>query len=422
MKLVYLNPAGLLGGAERSLLDLLAAVRQQRPDAELTLIAGGEGPLVSRAEALGVRTILLPLPSALAGFGDSALSGQGRVTRWMSLAMRGGPAALAARAYARKLRGVIEPLDADLIHSNGLKTHVLARLTGLSTPVVWHLRDYVGRRPLMRRVLAWAAGRAALGIGISNSVSEDARAALPGLPIETVYNAIDVAHFTPGPGEGSWLDEMAGFASLPDQQSPVRIGIVAAYAHWKGQEVFLDAAAKCQAHREKDAGEIRFFVIGGPIYATQGSQWTEAELRARWAALGIDSQVGFVPFQDDVVRVYRSLDVVVHASTEPEPFGRTIVEAQACGRAVIAAQAGGAAELITNGVDALGTSPRDVTELAQAMARLADDPALRARLGEAGRRRVVECFARPRLGHEVLALYDRLLARRFSERQGASRR
>ncbi len=412
MKLVYLNPAGLLGGAERSLLDLLAAVRLQRPDAELTLIVGGEGPLVTRAEALGVRTILLTLPTALAAFGDSALGGQGRIARLVSLALRGGPAAWAARSYARTLRALVEPLDADLIHSNGLKTHVLARLTGLSTPVIWHLRDYVGRRPLMRRVLAWASARAALGIGISNSVSEDARLALPGLPIETVYNAIDVEHFTPGTGEGDWLDELAGFASVPDQKSPIRIGIVAAYAHWKGQEVFLKAAAKCLSGRERGAGELRFFVIGGPIYATQGSQWTEAELRARAAALGIPSQVGFVPFQDDVVRIYRSLDVVVHASTEPEPFGRTIVEAQACGRAVIAAQAGGAAELITDGSNALGAAPNDVPALARAMAQLADDATLRAKLGEAGRRHVVERFAQPRLGREVLALYERLLAKR----------
>lgn len=411
MKLVYLNPAGLLGGAERSLLDLLAAVRQQRPDAELTLIAGGDGPLLARADALGVRTILLPLPPTLAGFGDSALSGQGRVARLASLALRGGPAALASRSYSRKLRALIEPLGADLIHSNGLKTHVLARLTGLSTPVVWHLRDYVGRRPLMRRVLAWAAAGAALGIGISNSVSEDARLALPGLPIETIYNAIDVEQFTPGPGEGGWLDELAGFASLPDQKSPIRVGIVAAYAHWKGQEVFLEAAAKCLANREEGANNLRFFVIGGPIYATHGSQWTEAQLRARAAELGIAAQVGFVPFQDDVVRIYRSLDVVVHASTEPEPFGRTIVEAQACGRAVIAAQAGGAAELIADGVDALGVAPRDVSALARTMSRLADDAALRIKLGEAGRRQVLERFAQPRLGREVLALYDRLLAK-----------
>jgi len=62
----------------------------------------------------------------------------------------------------------------------------------------------------------------------------------------------------------------------------------------------------------------------------------------------IENRVGFVPFQDNPADVYRALDIVVHASTKPEPFGRTIVEAMACGKPVIAAQTGGAAELFTH--------------------------------------------------------------------------
>src|SRR4051812_6736193 len=63
---------------------------------------------------------------------------------------------------------------------------------------------------------------------------------------------------------------------------------------------------------------------------------------------------GFVPFQARVEAVYRALDVVVHASTRPEPFGLTIAEAMACGRPLVAARAGGAAELFEDEVEALG--------------------------------------------------------------------
>jgi glycosyltransferase involved in cell wall biosynthesis len=101
--------------------------------------------------------------------------------------------------------------------------------------------------------------------------------------------------------------------------------------------------------------------------------------------------------------------VVVHASTEPEPFGRVIVEAQACGRPVIATQAGGAAELIDDGVNALGVPLRDSDALANAMERLADDADLRTKLGDAGRESAVAFFSRPRLGREIVGLYDGLL-------------
>jgi len=78
----------------------------------------------------------------------------------------------------------------------------------------------------------------------------------------------------------------------------------------------------------------------------------------------IENRVGFVPFQDNPADVYRALDIVVHASTKPEPFGRTIVEAMACGKPVIAAQTGGAAELFTHDHDAVGVPPGDPAALA----------------------------------------------------------
>ena len=84
----------------------------------------------------------------------------------------------------------------------------------------------------------------------------------------------------------------------------------------------------------------------------------------------------------------RALDVVVHASTQPEPFGLVIAEAMACGRAVITSAAGGAAEIIDAGVDAITHPPGDAASLSACMVRLARDPLPGASLASArGRRR-----------------------------------
>jgi glycosyltransferase involved in cell wall biosynthesis len=120
---------------------------------------------------------------------------------------------------------------------------------------------------------------------------------------------------------------------------------------------------------------------------------------------GLTGRVGFIPYQDDPVDIYRMLDVVVHASTRPEPFGLTIAEAMSCGRPVVLAAAGGAAELFTPGVDALGHTPGDVAGLAAAIARLAGDPDLRAHLGANARRTAVEQFSLARYGREITAVY-----------------
>ena len=102
-------------------------------------------------------------------------------------------------------------------------------------------------------------------------------------------------------------------------------------------------------------------------------------------------------------------DVVVHASTQPEPFGLTIVEAMACGRATVVAKAGGAGELFTDGEDAVGVPPNDVTALTDALYRLLTAPEERRRLGENAARTVVAAFSPDHLPKRVASVYGPLL-------------
>src|SRR5439155_7727078 len=103
-----------------------------------------------------------------------------------------------------------------------------------------------------------------------------------------------------------------------------------------------------------------FYIVGGPIYATRGSQFSRDELVSMARELGLAEHVGLVPFQADAVPLYRALDIVVHASTQPEPFGLTIAEAMACGRAVLVSAGGGNAEMLEDGVQGIGIVPGGV--------------------------------------------------------------
>jgi len=107
----------------------------------------------------------------------------------------------------------------------------------------------------------------------------------------------------------------------------------------------------------------------------------------------------------------RALDVVVHASTQPEPFGLVIAEGMASGRAVIVSRAGGAEELVTDGVDALSHTPGDVADLAQSLERLIADPALRARLGAAARQSALRQFDPDVFTRAFIAVYQQARAR-----------
>src|SRR5579883_1179458 len=235
-----------------------------------------------------------------------------------------------------------------------MKAHVLgAWAAPRGVPVTWHLHDYLSSRPVMARLLRLAARSGVSAVAVSKSVADDTAKVLgPRVPVDTIYNAVDLGRFAPGPGAGAKLDEAAGLPPAPP--GTVRVGLVATFARWKGQDVFLDAVRRIDVDRP-----CRFYIVGGPIYRSLGSQWSLEELRERAEALGLADRVGFTGHQADPAEAIRALDVVVHASTRPEPFGRVIAEGMASGRAVIAMNEGGAAELFVDGVDALGCAPRD---------------------------------------------------------------
>lgn len=181
----------------------------------------------------------------------------------------------------------------------------------------------------------------------------------------------------------------------------MRIGLVATFARWKGHKVFIQALAQLAQDLP-----VRGYIIGGPIYQTDGSQWSKEELEAEAHRLGLSGRLGFTGFIEDTPAAMRSLDVVVHASTSPEPFGMVIIEAMACGRAVIAAQAGGAAELFVPEENALAHPPGDAAALAKQMLRLISNSGLRTRLGTAGRAAAERSWSGSRLGQEILAAYQ----------------
>ena len=404
MRIVYLNPCGNLGGAETSLRELLAGIRRTEPALELSLVLGEDGPIADIARDLGVTVMVKPFPQALARLGDAGR----KPTVWQFIR-----AAYATGGYARSLAGLLRQIRPDLIHTNGFKMHLLGAWTRpRRTPLVWHIHDYVSSRRLMSHLLRVFQKACTVAIANSRSVAADLRALLPHLKVLPVYNAVDLERFSPT-GTKVDLDAIAGLPAVSPET--VRIGLVATFARWKGHRVFLQALAQVAATLP-----VRGYIIGGPIYQTDGSQWSQAELMEEVERLGLDGKVGFTGFLNDVPAALRSLDIAVHASTEPEPFGMVIIEAMACGRAVIASQAGGACELFSDGEDALGHPPGNAPALAQQMLILVGDEGLRRHLGKAGRVTAERSHSGERLARELLTVYREVAGSSFETKTVAA--
>jgi len=187
------------------------------------------------------------------------------------------------------------------------------------------------------------------------------------------------------------------------QSEFLRIGMVGRLAPWKGQHVFLDGFTRAFGRGSESA-----VVVGAPLF---GEDWYEADLRRRAQVLGLNGRIVFAGFREDIWTALGEIDILVHASVTPEPFGQVVVEGMSAGLPVVATAAGGPAEIIEDGVDGLLYPAGDADALASRLRGLADDPGLRSRLGAAARESSKR-FTAEAAADRVTWVYERVLARR----------
>lgn len=149
-------------------------------------------------------------------------------------------------------------------------------------------------------------------------------------------------------------------------------------------------------------------MIGSAMF---GEQEYVDEVRREIRHLGLEDVVEIRGFVEDVFGALSEMDILVHASLSPEPFGQVIVEGLAAGVPVIATRDGGPSEILTHGVDGLLYEPGDVRGLAELLQRLSAEPKLREQLRDRGRRRARD-FSPAVVGPLVLAIYEDLVGTR----------
>jgi glycosyltransferase involved in cell wall biosynthesis len=383
IRVLYLDHTAQLSGGELALARLLGALDRTR--VEPIVVLAEEGPLAELLARAGVDTHILPLGEGL------------REVRKDSLGLKGVLHQLGSVGtlwrYARRLSDFARARRVDLIYSNSLKADfygaVAAWLARL--PVVWHVRDRIeeGYLPRMAVLLVRVVARHVPICVIANSASTLATLRLQ----RAKRTAVIASGLTREHIERCWVAERRN--AVP------QIGIIGRIASWKGQDVFLEAAALLL----RQGFTARFLIAGSPMF---GEEAVEQALRRQAVRLGIHEQVEFLGFSD-VPAVLRSLDVLVHASKTPEPFGQVIIEGLAAELPVIATDAGGAREIIDNGRTGLLVPCGDAPALTAALAELLAQPERARRLARAGRVHVLEHFTIEQSARHSEALYEQLI-------------
>ena len=422
LRVVYLDHVARLSGGEIALLRLLPHLRHVNAH----VILGEEGPLASRLAQAGISVEVLPI---------AAVARNARKDT-MHLGGASPAALLSTLTYVARLTLRLRQLRPDLVHTNSLKAGVYGSLAANAAgiPVVWHLRDRIAPDYLPRpavRFVRGLVGRMAGGV-VANSAATlatlDAHGASHPLAAgardrngnhRTVPNLSTPSSPPPtlgGRASGARDRGRGVHRVIPDSVEPSpyprapespatpapTFGIVGRIAPWKGQDLFVRAFAAAFP-----SGAERAAIVGAPMF---GEEACERELRALIVRLGLAERVELRGFREDVWSELARIDVLVHASVIPEPFGQVVLEGMAAGLPVIAPDEGGPSEVIADGETGRLFAARSVDALAAAMRALSADPQARERLGSAARRSI-EAYHPARVGERLEEVYTEVLGR-----------
>lgn len=374
LRIVYLDHVARLSGGELALLRLLRA----QTGVEAHVILAEDGPLADRLRESGISVEVLPIPRRTGELRKDRLR-FGRVPI---------VAAIDTLGYALRVARRLRSLRPDLVHTNSLKSgvygSVAARVTG--TPLVWHLRDRLDEDYLPRPAILLVRGLISRLATVVICNSRSTQRTLGPRTRSVVIASIPA------------LTDSPARADRP-HVGPFVAGMIGRLAPWKGQHVFLRAFAKAFAD-----GDQRAAIVGEPMFGDTEIEYA-AQLRRLAEELGIADRVEFRGHREEIADELARIDVLVHASTTPEPFGQTVVEGMSAGLPVVAVGDGGPGEIISDGVDGLLYRSGDVSELARILARLENQPELRRELAGAAVERARE-FSPSVISEQVLRVYQ----------------
>jgi glycosyltransferase involved in cell wall biosynthesis len=322
-------PSLITGGVERGTVEIAQAIVEAEATA---LVASAGGPLVRQIERAGGTHITLPLTT------------KSPIGIWRN---------------AAALEILIRDHRVSLVHARSRapawSAWLACRRTGVPFVTTQH-GTYSEAFPFKRQYNSVMA-RGRIVIAASQFIADlvVARHHIDPARIRIIPRGVDPAVFDPATISGNRIAKLAADWRLPDGVRTVVLP--GRLTSWKGHAVLLDAIALL------DRPDVMCVLVG----SHQGRHRYTRDLERQATRLGIADRLRMAGPCDDMPAAFALSDVVVHASTQPEAFGRVVIEAQAMGRPVIASDLGGPVETVRHGETGWRVRPNDPAALAEAI-------------------------------------------------------
>lgn len=371
-QVLYIVPNAFLGGAERAVSAMTQYATEQFPPTVLFL---NDGPLVEVFKERKIPTFLFPF--------QVRLRNPFQIIR-----------------CTNSIRKLIKERNIEIINSTMPYAHIFGSLAAVGTQartILWQHGPVGG---LLGRVAAHLPTTAVVAnskftMAAHNKISQS-KAKRYVISLGTDLELSDVERIR-------YRTELNNKYALSDEN--LVCAVVARLVATKGIDLAIEGASRVL----KENPNMRLFIVGGEL--GPGSKGYKKKLERLAASLGVEAQVVFTGFIEDMRKMYARLDIVINSSTDPEWFGLSNLEAMAAGSSVLVSRLGGIVELFEDEKEGLFFNPGDVADLERKLRKFVENPAMRESMAKSAKGLIENKFRIPQFIQAQESIYRELISK-----------
>ena len=370
MPTVFIHGSADLYGSAKILLQVVRICVKE--DEKVIVVLPHQGSLVPALEALGIQVFIINI-GVLRRRYFTPWGMVGRVFLWIYACFT--------------LRTLIKEHEISKIYVNSANVLIgplLKRITGL--PLIWHLHEIVERPAILRRFLTFLICQADLVIAVSTATRNFWLSQSKHLSIELLYNGIDCTEYE----NIANLTESEYPFTLKKEKKGIVIAMVGRIQPWKGQSYFLDIMKFLKSQLENDSVPCYAVVVGDPY---PGYEHYATELTLEIEQKGLQQNVFYLGYRNDIPSILASIDLLVVSSILPDPLPTVVLEAMASSKPVISTKQGGAMEMIVENETGFFIPLNDAQQSATIIKTTLSNPENLIKLGANGYNNVHKFFS-----------------------------
>jgi len=289
----------------------------------------------------------------------------------------------------QNLNKIIKQNQIDIVQSNTIRTHLLNALSK-SPKKIWFIHDFT----FPSKICRFLASKPDKILCCSEIVKKDISKKINPKhhsKLQTIYNGVSLS--SPPPKTSA-------------KNKPPLVGLVGRIDWWKGQKELILAAKKVL----KQIPTAQFYIFGAPNQHDPKTLEYSQEIKDLVKNLQLEKSIIFKGHTKNILSEISNLDLLVHTSTQPEPFGRVIIEAMSVHTPVIASPLGGTQEIIQDQTNGLLINPHNTNQLAKGILDLLKNSNLAHQYSQAAYQTIENKFTLEHTSYQIQQIWYRILS------------